>query len=278
MQSPPNSLKHSIVLGDFEITTLQSGTRIVEEPQSIFGTNVSADEFAGVSDENFIPTDKTRFFFNPCVVRAGSDVILFDAGVNQAGIIAALEQAGLTPDDITIVVITHMHGDHIGGLVGEDGKPTFSKARYITGQVEFDAWAAMDNEGFDNIVRPLADQFEFIGDADSIISGITGIAAFGHTPGHMIYRLESAGQPFVIAADTANHYVWSLAHPDWEVKFDMDKQAAAATRRKVLSMLAADKIPFLGYHMPFPSMGFVESAGKNFRYVAASYQLSLAEG
>jgi len=108
------------------------------------------------------------------------------------------------------------------------------------------------------------------------VSGITGMAATGHTPGHMIYLLESAGERLALIADTANHYVWSLAYPDWEVKFDADKAKAAATRRQVFDMLAADKTPFVGYHMPFPGMGFVETRGQGgYRYVPASYQMML---
>ena len=84
--------------------------------------------------------------------------------------------------------------------------------------------------------------------------------------------VESEGQQLVLGADFANHYVWSLAHPDWEVRFDMDKAAAAATRRRILGMLAADRIPFIGYHMPFPALGFVETRGDGFHYVPASYQ------
>ena len=114
-----------------------------------------------------------------------------------------------------------------------------------------------------------------IGDGDEAAPGITGMAAFGHTPGHMIYMIESGGSQLVITADTANHYVWSLAYPDWEVRFDMDKAAAAATRRRVLDMLAADKIPFIGYHMPFPAMGYVDTRDDGFRYVPVSYQMML---
>jgi glyoxylase-like metal-dependent hydrolase (beta-lactamase superfamily II) len=88
----------------------------------------------------------------------------------------------------------------------------------------------------------------------------------------MTYMLESGGKQLLIAADFANHYVWSLGYPDWEVRFDMDKAAAAQTRRKVLSMLAADRVPFIGYHMPFPGMGYVEPRGDGFHYTAASYQ------
>ena len=82
----------------------------------------------------------------------------------------------------------------------------------------------------------------------------------------------------LLGADFANHYVFSLAHPDWEVRFDKDKSAAAATRRKVLDMLATDKIPFSSYHMPFPAFGYVEGHGDGYTYVPHSYQLTAAEG
>ena len=114
-----------------------------------------------------------------------------------------------------------------------------------------------------------------IGDGASVASGITAMGAFGHTPGHMAYRIESNGKQLVLGADFANHYVWSLGFPDWEVRFDMDKAAAAATRRKMLDMMAADNVPFVGYDMPFPGVGYVESKGEGYQYVAASYQLML---
>jgi len=79
----------------------------------------------------------------------------------------------------------------------------------------------------------------------------------------------------MLIADLANHYVWSLAYPDWEVKFDTDKAMAAASRRKVLGMLAADKVPFIGYHMPWPAMGYVETREGGFKYIPASYQLMM---
>ncbi len=268
----PNANKYSFKLGDFEVSTLLVGTRTVEEPQKTFGLNVSAEEFAAVSEENFIPADTTQFFFTPTVVNTGEQVVLFDAGLNAAGTAAALEAAGLTTDDVDTVVITHMHGDHIGGLTGDDGSLTFANASYVTGQVEFDTTALAGNETFDAKVRPLADKMTFIGDGDAVASGITGMAAFGHSPGHMIYMLESAGRQLLIAADTANHYVWSLAYPDWEVRFDRDKAAAAETRRKVFGMLAADRVPFIGYHMPFPGVGYVETRDDGFRYVPHSYQ------
>ncbi len=273
--APPNANKYSFAVGDFQVSTMLGGTRTVEDPQSIFGMNVSAEEFATVSEENFIPTDKAQFFFTPTVVNTGSEVVLFDAGLAAAMTVPALEAAGITADQVDIVVLTHMHGDHIGGLTGDDGTPTYPNARYVTGQVEFDAWAKMENDGFEAKVRPLAEKMTFIGDEGSVASGITGMAAFGHTPGHMVYMLENGGEQVLLMADLANHYVWSLAYPDWEVRFDRDKAGAAASRRKILGMAAADKLPVIGYHMPFPAVGYVDTRGDGFHYVPASYQLML---
>ncbi|PRY21767.1 glyoxylase-like metal-dependent hydrolase (beta-lactamase superfamily II) [Aliiruegeria haliotis] len=267
----PMSNARRFKVGALEVSTLLAGTTPREEPHKIFGLNVSEEEFKKASAENFIPDDMAQFYFTPTVVNTGSEVILFDTGLAADGTSAALAEAGYSPEDVTHVVITHMHGDHIGGLM-KDGTPTFANAAYITGQVEYDHWAAAGNERFDGNVKPLAEKMTFLGDGDSVASGITAMAAFGHTPGHMTYMLESEGKQLLIGADMTNHYVWSLAYPDWEVRFDMDKAAAAATRRKVLGMLAADKVPMIGYHMPFPGLGYVQSRDDGFRYVPVSYQ------
>ena len=263
-----------VALGDFEVTTLLAGSVIRDEPHKIFGLNVDAETFNSVSEAANIPIDAARFYFTPTVVNTGSELVLFDTGLQGPGTVAALEAAGYSADQVDIVVITHMHGDHIGGLLTE-GSATFPNARYMTGAAEFDHWAGADNERFEGNVRPLADQFAMLDDGGSVASGITAMAAFGHTPGHMAYMIESGGKQIAVCADFANHYVWSLAHPDWEVRFDMDKAAAAATRRRMLDMMATDGIPFIGYHMPFPAMGFVEKAGDGFTYVPHSYQLTL---
>ena len=259
-------------LGDFEVTTILAGTAPRDNPQGIFGLNVTPEEFAEVSTRNFLSADMTQFYFTPTVVNTGQEVILFDTGLNGAGITDALARAGYTPDQIDTVVLTHMHGDHIGGLF-TDGSPTFANASYVAGQVEFDHWAAAGNDAFEANVRPLAERMHFIDDGDEVIGGIIGLAAFGHTPGHMVFRMESAGAELMLFADLANHPVWSLAHPDWEVRFDIDKAAAASARREVLAMIAAERIPAIGYHMPFPALGYVDTRGDGFHWVAEAGQL-----
>jgi glyoxylase-like metal-dependent hydrolase (beta-lactamase superfamily II) len=224
------------------------------------------------------------------LVNTGSDVILFDTGLGEAGranglgrLAEGLTAAGYSREDVTIVVLTHMHGDHIGGLM-EGGQPAFPNARYIAGQAEYDFWVDPARAGTPAEngqkavlanVKPLAEKTTLIGDGGEVVSGITGMAAFGHSPGHMIYRLESEGRQLVLTADTANHFVLSLQRPDWEVRFDMDKAAAAASRKTVFDMLATDKLAFLGYHMPFPAVGYVEKIEEGYRFVPKAYQFDI---
>ncbi len=261
-------------LGAFEVTALLAGTRASDKPQENFGLNATPEEFAAAAAAAFIPADKSQNFFTPTLVNTGTELILFDTGLNAEGTGAALSAAGISPDQVDVVVLTHMHGDHIGGmLTGESA--TFANARYVAGAVEHNHWAGAANEGFDKNIKPFNDKITFVDDGTSVASGITAMAAFGHSPGHMVYMIESNGQRLALTADAANHYVWSLAYPEWEVRFDADKAAAAAVRKSVFGMLAADKIPFIGYHMPFPALGYVETAGSGFRYVPASYQMML---
>ena len=273
LQGPAMPLFHRAKVGAFEVTTLLAGSREGDKPQETFGVNVPAEEFAAVSAANFIPDDRTFNSFAPVLVNTGAELVLFDTGLSPEGITGALAAAGIAPDQVDVVVLTHMHGDHIGGLGGAN--PTFANARYVTGVAEHNAWSKAGNEGFDTNVKPLNDRFSFLEDGGAVVSGITAMAAPGHTPGHFAYRLESGGAQLMVLADTTNHYVWSLAYPDWEVRFDQDKAQAAATRRQILGMLATDRIPFAGYHMPFPAIGYVEANGDGFRYVPASYQLML---
>ena len=211
MKGPASASYNRFVLGGFEVTALMGGTRTVEEPQTIFGMNVPAEEFQAASEANFIPADKVQFFFTPTVVNTGAELVLFDTGLNGAGIAGSLSQAGYAAEDVDVVVITHMHGDHIGGLM-TDGAPTFANARYVTGQVESDAWAARDNEGFQNNVAPLAEKFSFIGDVGSVASGITGMAAFGHTP----VMPEATDPPSPIKENfSAMAGRWPRASPAW---------------------------------------------------------------
>ena len=119
---------------------------------------------------------------------------------------------------------------------------------------------------------PIAGKATFIQPGDAVVSGIEALESHGHTPGHMSYHIESGGQRLVVLGDVCNHFIVSMQRPDWHVRFDMDKEGAVAARKNMLGMIAADRIAMVGYHMPYPSVGFVEAMGDGFRWVPASYQ------
>lgn len=279
-----------VSLGDFEVTVLDDGVATVGTPQSYFATDQTVETVDAFMTQNFLPKDEMEFTFFPVVVNTGEQLVLIDTGngptregAETGLLIESLSAAGYTPDQVDVVVITHMHPDHIGGMMA-DGAPAFPKARYFAGAVDYDFWNSENligspGEGLHHLTRklvaPFADQTTFINPGDTIASGIEAMETYGHTPGHLAIHLESRGERLVFISDAATHFAISLQHPEWESRFDWDKEQSAKTRRKLFDMLATDRIPFTGYHMPFPALGYVERDGSAYRYIPSSYQFNI---
>ena len=271
------------------MTTISDGAVQVEGPHPIFGENVPAAEVQALAAQNFLPPDKMVIGFAPVVVNTGKELVLFDTGNGaarrpDAGRLASLlATAGFQPEQIDVVVLSHFHPDHVGGLM-ENGQPLLPTRATSPRAAEYDFWSPKERlsgptERVATLVQanvvPLAEKTTFIKEGAEVVSGIEALDASGHTPGHMAFHIESAGKRLVVTADTANHFVLSLQRPDWHVRFDMDKEQATASRRRIFDLIATERIPFSGYHMPFPAVGFVEKQELGYRYVPVAYQLAL---
>jgi glyoxylase-like metal-dependent hydrolase (beta-lactamase superfamily II) len=167
----------------------------------------------------------------------------------------------------------------------EDGKPLFPNARYAIGAVEYDFWSPAgkhsgDMEKFSALFRdylvPFAERTTFLKPGDSVVPGIEAVETHGHTPGPLSFHIDGGGKALFVLGDCAHHQVASLARPDWHCVFDVDAEKAAATRAQLFDRLAHDRIAISAYHMPFPSLGYLERAGAaGYRWLPHSYQLDL---
>lgn len=283
-------------LGDFEVTSLLDAAAMIDGPWPIVGEDRPASEVEALMQANLLPEKRFRPGFSPTLVNTGRELVLFDAGNGEDGfvpppaggwLVRSLKAAGYTPEQVDVVVLTHAHPDHIGGLLS-GGKPTFPRARYVIGGTEFDFWnserplaAAKDSNEYRSAVMfrshllPMAEKTSFVAPDGEVLPGIRAVAAHGHTPGHLAFHVESAGRRLLVWGDCAHHEVASLARPDWHALFDQDKQAGAATRRRIYDMVATDRLPVVAYHTSFPSVGYVERRGEGYRWLPVTYQLDM---
>jgi glyoxylase-like metal-dependent hydrolase (beta-lactamase superfamily II) len=280
-------------LGAFEVTMISDSDAFIDGPYPLIGGNAPQPDVDGLMRDNWLPTDKYQPGFTPMVINTGNELILFDTGNGERGFIprpaggwlaAQLAPAGFEPDEIDVVVLSHGHPDHIGGLF-ENGNPLFPKARYVIGDVEYDFWSPAgkhtgDLEKFSALFRdyvvPLAGKVSFLKPGAGVATGIRAVETHGHTPGHLSFHIESGGRQMFFLGDCAHHHVASLARPDWHCVFDVDPEKGAATRKRVFDMLATERIAVSAYHMPFPSLGYVERlGGGGYRWLPHSYQLNL---
>lgn len=162
------------------------------------------------------------------------------------------------------------------------GKPLFPNARYVTGGIDYDYWSGDKPTGdlakhaahYRDYVVPFAEKTTFLKPGDNVVPGIRAIEAYGHTPGHLGFNIESNGKRKVFWGDCAHHQVASLARPDWHCVFDVDKEQAAKTRARMFNMVAGDRVAVSGFHMPFPSIGYIERRPDGgYRWLTHSYQL-----
>ncbi len=209
--------------------------------------------------------------FNILVAQIGAETVLVDTGEGGkpygGHLLDSLHLAGIAPEAITLVVLTHSHGDHVLGLLSAAGEPVFPQARYMLSSEELAFWQNRLN-GAATDQRPILDMMaqkglRLIGMTESILPGITAVPLPGHTPGQIGLLLESAGERLLHLAD-ALHTPMQFAHPEWSASFDADTRVSVPTRGAALQQAADENLLTLFYHLTFPGLGRVKRAETGF--------------
>jgi glyoxylase-like metal-dependent hydrolase (beta-lactamase superfamily II) len=281
-------------IGDVQVMPISDGAMSFPLPDGLVA-NASRAEINAALRTAFLPEDKMTIHFTPVVIRTGGKTVLIDTGNGQAAFTGSkgavgrfgknLADAGLSPDAIDLVVISHFHGDHVNGLLTAEGAPMFPKAEVIVPEKEWAFWmddarmsAAPEGrarENFANCRRVfttgLGDKVRHYTWDEEVAPGLRSVGAPGHTPGHTAFVLSSAAKSLFIQSDVTNNPALFAAHPGWHLMFDMDAAQAEATRRKTYDMLATERMRVQGFHYPFPANGFVEKHADGYRVVPAPW-------
>lgn len=233
-----------------------------------------------------LPADFASLHMQVTLVEVGAHKILLDTGMGEitfpgnqpdnGRLIATLAAIGIAPDDITTVILSHGHPDHIGSC-SSNGAPVFKNASYHIPPNELEFWTQKPGteESFPNFMfgvgnaqlLPIGDLIRPYKDGDQIVPGITAVAAPGHTLGHHAFLLQDGEDRLLHLMDAAVHYLVGPEQPDWALAVEMDQQLAAETRRRLFKQAAEEKLLVAGYHFPFPGIGRIVDQGPSWRFV-----------
>jgi glyoxylase-like metal-dependent hydrolase (beta-lactamase superfamily II) len=277
-------------VGDAEVTVVSDGALGLGDPKGTF-TGVADDEMRKMLSDNFLSPTSVVLEQNSPIVNMGDKLVLFDTGMGTAKDFGpttgrqqkSMKEAGIKAEDIDAVVFSHGHIDHIGGVVDESGKVLFPNAQYYLAESDFDFWTDEGKAGgpMKNFIvharknlLPVRDRLVFYKDGQEFLPGVQALAAPGHTVGHTIFMISSGGKSFAYTADLTHHPILLMEKPRMEFAYDTDPKQAANSRVKMLDMLAANKIPVLAYHYPWPGVGHIAKSGDGFHYIPEPMQMT----
>lgn len=263
----------------------------------LFAVNAQKAQAETVLRDSFLPIDQTTVHVNALVIKTGNKIALIDTGngINggaTSGLLKTnLQRAGISSEQITDVIFTHAHPDHAGGNVDADGKLNYPTANYHIAQAEWETWTGKNvNLGKTQVdaatgkffievmqknLNAIKERVKLFKPGAEILTGITSVAAAGHTPGHTAFLVASGSESVIHAGDFAHHFVLQLQHPEWYVGFDFEPTLAVASRKKLLDRAAADRTLIVGSHMPFPGVGHIRArntARSSFEWIPIVWQ------
>lgn len=278
LKSGPYSKKDpgmfTMQLGDFEIIALQDGS--IEMDATLFKT--------GDRDiiKKYMPEGKLPASVNAYIVKTKTENILIDAGGGDSELfkgkmLEKLEKVSIKPEDITMILITHAHIDHVAGLLSNN-KAVFPNAEILFSKKEITTFTdeALEHlpadirvyyEPANKVLKIFKERVKPFKTGSAITEGIDSVDLSGHTPGQVGYLIESDGEKLLIIGDLLHVAAVQFPHPEYSLVYDADVPKAVERRKQVLNRVAAEKMPIAGMHIPFPGIGYVAKDGKGFSFV-----------
>jgi glyoxylase-like metal-dependent hydrolase (beta-lactamase superfamily II) len=282
---------YRLKVGGFEVTVVSDGWGPLETKLLTGDPGTTAKAL----EASFLPTDKIPLSVNTWLVNTGDKLILVDTGAanvlapTMGRLVTNLATAGVEPAAIDMVILTHMHPDHVAGLLTVDKKIAFPNATVHVNEAEYAFWtspelyakAPDEAKPFYDIARnsmqPYKDagKVELFKDGAVFAPGITANAATGHTAGHTMIRLSSGSGALLLTGDIVHSAALQFANPDVAIAYDTNQTEAIATRKRVLDLVAAERVMIAGAHLPFPGLGHVAKAATGYAYVPVEWGADL---
>jgi glyoxylase-like metal-dependent hydrolase (beta-lactamase superfamily II) len=280
---PPSQEVRQFSIGAMNGVALRDGALEFPNDNKVFGVGHTPAEVSGLLEAAGLPADKLSLSVQPLLVKVGGRVLLFDTGagsnmgegVGKLG--TAMAEAGVTAASVTDVFISHLHGDHVGGLIDASGNAVFTNAAIRMSEPEWAALQRLDDKtaaafGIGRLkalvlaIEPDVTTFKPGGE---VLPGmVRAVEVKGHTPGHSAYRIGTGANSLLYVGDAVHHHVVSVQQPEWPIAFDSDAAAGAASRASLLAQVAASGQRLYSVHFPFPGLGRIEKRGESYAWVA----------
>ncbi|MEO8754208.1 MAG: MBL fold metallo-hydrolase [Casimicrobiaceae bacterium] len=280
---------YRMTLGDFEVTALSDGTVPLELKKLL--TNTTPMRVDQLLKRAFL-ADPVETSVNAFLVNTGSKLVLIDSGSGNlfgptlGNVVNSLKSAGYQPEQVDEIYITHMHADHVGGLMGGD-KLAFPNAIVRADQRDADYWLSQANldaapeaakgffKGAMASINPYvaAGKFKPFDGSGPLTPGISAMSTYGHTKGHTAYMVESKGQKMAVLGDLMHVAAVQFPIPSVTIQFDTDPKMAAVQRKRVYAEGARQGFWLAVAHLPFPGIGHLRSDGPGYVFVPANYSI-----